>query len=50
MPIRIYNTLTRKKEELKTLEETQKDREGKLEELFLRDMQPDAALKSVGLH
>jgi len=30
-------------EELKTLEEGQKEREGKLEELFLRDMQPDAA-------
>jgi peptide chain release factor 1 len=30
-------------EELKTLEERQKERENKLEELFLRDMQPDAA-------
>ena len=30
-------------EEIKILEEKQKEREGKLEELFLRDMQPDAA-------
>jgi peptide chain release factor 1 len=30
-------------EEVKALEENQKEREGKLEELFLRDMQPDAA-------
>lgn len=30
-------------EELKSLEEEQKERETKLEELFLRDMQPDAA-------
>jgi peptide chain release factor 1 len=30
-------------EELKALEEKQKERESKLEELFLRDMQPDAA-------
>ncbi|MFH1800646.1 MAG: peptide chain release factor 1 [Candidatus Omnitrophota bacterium] len=30
-------------EEIKTLEEKQRERENRLEELFLRDMQPDAA-------